>query len=67
MTTTDLTALLATMTRAAEQLQAAALAQAVSEGRFTQEQVDTMLATMATELLAQLRALERGESEKLHY
>lgn len=38
------------------EVRAAALAQAVSEGRFTQEQVDTMLATMATELLAQLRA-----------
>lgn len=33
-----------------------ALAQAVSEGRLTQEQADAMLATMATDLLAQVNA-----------
>lgn len=38
------------------EVRAAALAQAVAEGRFTQEQADTMLATMATDLLAQLSA-----------
>ncbi|MBN1919697.1 MAG: hypothetical protein JW892_00510 [Anaerolineae bacterium] len=38
------------------EVRAEALAQAVSEGRFTQEQADTMLATMATDLLAQLNA-----------
>lgn len=37
-------------------VRAAALAQAVADGRFTQEQADTMLATMATDLLAQLSA-----------
>lgn len=35
-------------------VRAEALAQAVAEGRFTQEQADTMLAQMATDLLAQL-------------
>jgi hypothetical protein len=38
------------------EVRAEALAQAVSTGRFTQEQADTMLATMATDLLAQLNA-----------
>lgn len=38
------------------EVRAAALAQAVAEGRFTQEQMDTMLATMAADLLAQLNA-----------
>lgn len=38
------------------EVRADALAQAVSEGRLTQEQADTMLATMATDLLAQLNA-----------
>ncbi len=35
-------------------VRSAALAQAVADGRFTQEQADTMLAQMATDLLEQL-------------
>jgi len=38
------------------EVRADALAQAVSEGRLTQEQADAMLATMATDLLAQVNA-----------
>ncbi|OQA12284.1 MAG: hypothetical protein BWY63_03771 [Chloroflexi bacterium ADurb.Bin360] len=38
------------------EVRAETLSQAVSEGRLTQEQADAMLATMATDLLAQVNA-----------